>query len=356
MDENILDLAKKLISIPSVTENVKELDKVLDLCTSELRDFKVNNYKKNKTKSLLFFNTNKLPSNFNVVLNAHIDVVAGKKNQFQPKVKNGKLYGRGAQDMKSATAAMILLFKNLAKSVKYPLGLQIVTDEETGGYNGTGYQVEQGIRTNFGIFGEPTDLGISNQAKGVLWLKVVTKGKSGHAAHHWKHKNPVLETKRIIDALEKEFPAPDGAAWITTVIPTMISTSNKTFNKIAEDCILSLDIRYTPDQKDNVLRRVKKHLPQSSQVKIVINEPPHFTADNNPYIKRLIKSGVLITGSVLPLIQDHGGSDARFFGTVNCPSITFGPIGSGLHSDDEWVEIKSLVEYYRILENFLRSI
>ena len=134
------------------------------------------------------------PKKFKIILNAHLDVVSGREEQYKPYEKDGKLFGRGAIDMKGAAAVEILVFKEVAKRVSYPLALQLVTDEEIGGFCGTKYQIEKGVRADFVIAGEPTDFGVNNKAKGIIWLKIKTKGKSAHGAYPWRGKNALLIT------------------------------------------------------------------------------------------------------------------------------------------------------------------
>ena len=82
---------------------------------------------------------------FRVILNAHLDVVPAPPEQFRPRREGNRLYARGAQDMKVSALAQALAFRELAGPVGYPLALQLVTDEEVGGRNGTRYQLERGV-------------------------------------------------------------------------------------------------------------------------------------------------------------------------------------------------------------------
>src|SRR5437660_3367484 len=137
MLNEILSLSKILISVPTITGDEKSLELAVEIAYQDLYDYNVKRYHNNGISSLLYYNTNKFPEKFKVLLNTNLDVVPGKEFQFKPYEKNGRLYGRGSWDMKTATAAMILAFKEVAKQVDYPLGLQLVSDQEVGGKNGT---------------------------------------------------------------------------------------------------------------------------------------------------------------------------------------------------------------------------
>lgn len=108
-----------------------------------------------------------------LLLNGHVDVVSGKAELFIPKEMDGKLYGRGAADMKAGVAAMMAAMVELNKlDLQSKIQLQVVSDEEAGGENCSGYLAEQGYRGDFVICAEPTQLGIGLQAKGILNIDI----------------------------------------------------------------------------------------------------------------------------------------------------------------------------------------
>lgn len=354
MLKNIIELSRQLISVPSVTSDVTSLKKVINLASATLNEFKPQYFEKNNYPSTFF--SNKSTNRFKIILNAHLDVVAAKSDQFFPLEKDGKLFGRGAIDMKAAAAVQMLLFSELANKVSYPLGLQLVTDEETGGFNGTKYQVEKGIRADFVIAGEPTDFGINNKAKGILWAKITTRGKAAHAAYPWNGENAITSMADVINHIKKQFPVPQKESWVTTANIASIESSNKTFNKVPDDCTLSIDIRYIPEDEDTVQEKLVRELPKNTEYKILTKEPAQITDENNKYVQALRKSVKTATKKDSAVIVKHGGSDIRHFNAVGCTGVTFGPIGAGLHTDEEWVDVQSLQDYYDILKNFLLSI
>ena len=87
-----------------------------------------------------------------------------------------------------------------------------------------------------------------------------------------------------------------------------------------------------------------------------MQERPYFTDRDNPFIKKLEESITSVTKKTSELKGTHGASDVRFYTTMNVPVVEFGPIGSGAHSDNEWIDIQSLEDYYHTLKNFLLSI
>ena len=85
-------------------------------------------------------------------------------------------------------------------------------------------------------------------------------------------------------------------------------------------------------------------------------EPPQLTDENNEYVKLLKQSVKVITHSPPKIISKHGGSDIRHYNGIHVNGVTCGPVGEGLHGDCEWVLIKSLDTYYKILELFFTKL
>src|SRR5258708_5099020 len=182
MNNTILSLTKQLIRIPSTADNPAALDDILSLALSHLSDWSIERFEHQGVKSALIYKANTRPSQFKVILNGHLDIVPGLKQRYNPTVIGNKLLGVGALDMKASVACLITVFREVVDLVPYPLGLQLVTDEEIGGFHGTKYQIEQGVKADFVIAAEPTNFNIVHQAKGILQMKITAHGKTAHGA------------------------------------------------------------------------------------------------------------------------------------------------------------------------------
>src|SRR3989344_6889787 len=352
MSKELLNLAKKFISIESTADNQKARDEVLELALSHLKGFAIDRFENNGVKSALIYRGSKRPKKFKIILNGHLDVVPGKKTQYSPEIKGNRLYGVGSMDMKANVACIISVFKDMADKVSFPLGLQLVTDEEIGGFDGTKYQVDKGVRADFVIAAEPTNFNIANKAKGVLWLKVSAKGKTAHGAYPWRGKNAILMITKFLDRLYAKYPTPKKKEWVTTVNLSRIETSNQSFNKIPDDCEAWLDIRYIPEDSKMILEDINKLLPKGLKLDIVSFDPSLEVEGTNKYIGLLQKSVHSVRKSEAILYGAQGSSDARHFTEVGCSGVEFGPIGGGIGTDHEWVDIKSLGDYCKVLKNF----
>lgn len=354
MIDKILQLTKKFVSIRSTFDNPKALEEILKLSLSYLKGFTIERFEKNGVKSALIYNSKTKPKKFKIILNGHLDIIPAKESQFMPKIIGDKLYGAGSMDMKGSVTCLIMAFKEVADKVNYPLALQLVTDEEVGGSDGTKHQIEKGVRADFVIAGESTNFDIVNKTKGVLWLKISTKGVSAHGAYPWRGENAIWEMNEFLNALKVKYPIPHREEWITTVNLSRIETNNQAFNKIPDDCTVWLDIRYIPEEADIIMDGIKKLLPKGFVLNVVEQEPALLTDENN-YTKKFAAVAEQVIGEKVTSRGANGTSDVRHFVQVQCPGIEFGPIGDGIGSDNEWVLIPSLETYYQILVKYLVS-
>jgi len=362
MNNQILTLAKDLIAIPSVSGEIEESVAILELAKKQLAEYPFTPFASNSIPSLLYSNKGKDIKDFKIILNTHLDVVPADEQQFHPFERDGKLLGRGSYDTKAAGAAMIFLFKELAHTLAYPLALQITTDEEMGGENGTGYQIERGIRGDFVIASEcGSNFSIVHEAKSRLVVKLIANGKTSHSAYPWLGENAIWKLQQTIHSILQHYPPPAEEAYRTTVNITRMQTqgeekSEVAYNRTPDYCEALLDVRYVPAEKDLIVAQLQSLLTEGVEMQILHNTVPHQTDANNSYIKILQEVGAPILRKKLPVIKQHATSDVRLYSAVGCDGIEFGPIGKNQHAEEEWVDIKSLEQYYHILKTFLLSL
>lgn len=357
MNHKIIELTKKFIAIPSDSNNRSACLHILEEAKKELEGFSFTSFVKDDIPSLLYTNTSNPTKSCKILFNVHLDVVPGSKKQFIPLEKDGKLYGSGAYDMKAAGATMILLFKEIAHKIPYTLGLQLVTDEEVIGYKGVNHQISEGVSAEFVISGEcGSNLRIVNQLRGLYVVKLLASGVAAHAAYPWLGSNALLKLHKTIGEIMNQYPVPQAPSWQPTINIAKIETSNITHNKVPHDASAYLDIRYIQEDTDIVLKKIQSLLPDEITMEIIKTMPAHHTKKTNPFLQRLVHASREITHKDPQIAQSYAGSDIIFFSMKNIDSIEFGPVGDGQHSDEEWVDIQSLEDYYRILKHFLLSI
>lgn len=363
--EEIQKLTEDLIRFESTRDKPEEIQKCLNYIKDYLGDCQDVIIKEHSTTnkdtgeivpSLFVSFGTKNPA---ILLNGHIDVVPGKKNQYKPYAKNGKLYGRGAVDMKAGVATALYLFKSLAH-FKPDLGLMIVSDEEIGGFHGTKYLVKQGYGGGIVIASEPTyadnpeKLNIVTKEKGGLWVEIEEKGKSAHASRPWLGENAIEKLMKTFVKIKALFPkSNDPDNWYTTVNLGTIQGGD-TPNRIPDSAKMKLDIRHT--ENISIPEIVQKIKSVSKGIVKVITEVEILDNEQNNKDIQLLKASVSSTTKKnVNLLKEHGSSDLRFFSKKGIPAVLMGPLGANHHGDDEYVYLESVALLHKSLENFIKT-
>jgi len=357
----ILNLAQELIEVPSTSDNLQACQMVLEIAKNALtgtniEEFSSINSNGQSVPSLLFYNTDERPDRFKLLLNAHLDVVAADDSKlFIPMVRGDKLYGRGAQDMKAAAAALICVFNDVAHGLDSTIGLSLTVDEEVGGYNGALHQVENGVKAEVVIAGEPTDLEIGNQHKGLIGITLSAKTAGGHTAYDGDSSNALLQIINVQLQAARKYPGPDGT-WRTSCTPTITQTSNRANNVVPSDATGRLSIRYIPqDNADEIIDNISSIDPRIA-ISRSRGSPSHYTNPGHPGIQKLAESIQLVTGSPSGLRALPHSSDVVHWAIKSDAAVDFGPEGAGMHTTKEYVSLNSLEKYSTIIRNYLLSL
>jgi len=352
----IFTLSQDLIAIKTDPDNRPALNQALDLVASELTDFTVELFERNGARSLLAYTGNTRPETFKVILNGHLDVIPGKDWQYKARIDGDNMYGVGSMDMKSNVACMVEVFKDIAPKLDYPLALQIVTDEEIGGFDGTKLQIDEGVKADFVIAGETTQFNIVHQARGILQLKITSRGKTAHGAYPWRGENALEKLNTFLALLFEKMPNPGTEEWKSSINLAKIETPNISFNKIPDVATAWLDVRFVPQDADTMLPRIKSLLPADFELEINANEPYLFVEKDDEYLQKIQQAVKKVLNKESVCYGAFGSSDARFYTQVGSKGVEFGPVGGGIGTDDEWVSIQSLQDFYDILNSFLVSL
>jgi succinyl-diaminopimelate desuccinylase len=355
-----LAAAAELLAVPSTGDQPAELRRALDFAlTFTGPGFTVERFESGGKPSALVYLGPVRPARFRVVLNAHLDVVPADASQFRPRRDGDRLYARGAQDMKVTGLVQALVFRELAAALPYPAGLQLVTDEEVGGRDGTGHQVEQGVTSEFVIIGETSGLRIVTESKGILRVTLRAEGRGAHGAYPWLGDNALLKLHRTVDKLLAVYPVPAEEAWRTTVNLASVSTSNQARNQVPADAEAWLDIRFPagdPDLYGADAEQIAAYLQGfcESGVSAVVDsaDQPH-RADVDGADVAALQRAARAQGFSGDFLRKHGSGDARFYGQRGVNSVAFGTGGGGQHGAGEYVDVTTIEPYYRALRAFL---
>jgi len=365
-EEALLSAVKELIAIKSTADNPAGLraayDYMRDIVLSCNKDITIEEFESNGKPSFLAYRGEQRPKKFQIILNAHVDVVPGKSEQYQAFIKDGKLYGRGAYDMKAAAVVLAQVFCEFVDKASYGLALQVVTDEENSGAHGTLHQIKQGIRGDFVICGEcgrSTDSHeIANEAKGIAVASLGFRGSSTHGAYPWKGDNAALKALRFTQLLYEKYPAPTEATTESTFTITSVDATSDAYTKTPDLAVVNVDARYAPSDPNF---RSKAHFaaligeidPNAEILKLYDFSSPIYTSPHNPSLLSLLASAEKIEGAEFSLVRRNGTSDGRHYGDVGCESCEFGIAGEHQHGDDEYITLEAFRNYLDTMRDFL---
>lgn len=345
---NCLTILDQLVKIRSTSANRLACHEVLMFAQSLIKDSHFD-----QKLGVMWWGHPDLSST-NWLINTHIDVVPGSDDQFNIQFKRDRALGRGVADVKGCAAAIIEkanYWDSKAKSKK--LTFMLVSDEEIGG-SSTKRLLTTMSALKGAIFLEPSNLHITTQAKGMIQIKITAKGTSCHGSRPWDGQNAIEMLARGLVQFRMTHPTPIQETRTTTFSFSQIN-GGQAINQVPSAAELWCDIRYNPtDDPSQIVNQIKSNF-TSCHVTLVTCESP-ILCEKNSSIFRAIKSAFIASGTN-PLTQfDHGTSDARHATALNIPALVFGPKGGGLHSDAEWVSIKSLYKVQHILDHLINNI
>jgi len=346
-------ITEELIRYRTITGISEEIEKGLKFIRSLFgSEFEVEEFENEGVKSLLI--SHQKTQDVDFLLHGHLDVVSAEKELFEPRTQDGRLYGRGSADMKSGLACLMKVLKELDVE---GLALLVTSDEEKGGFNGTGYVIEESdIDPDLVISAEPDDSGsfpsIVTKQKGVFQVKASVTGESAHAS---KPEKGVNAAEKLIDIYREEIrPLFDHTYEFSTTVNLGKFESGDVMNRVPNSAEIYLDIRYSDQYpKDEVLEDLSDI--EGLDVEVTAEAPMMKTSEKNGIVQQLADSIEEVSGVKPGFRSEAFASDMRFFTEKEVPAVCFGPEGYNLHSRDEYVEIGSMEDYCEMLKNFLES-
>jgi succinyl-diaminopimelate desuccinylase len=293
-----------------------------------------------------------------IVFHGHLDVVPAREEQFRPRLEDDRLYGRGAYDMKGALAAMMGAVQELRDARDVGVVLAIVPDEESEEEvdRGTNFLIRSGFSGDFAITGEPTDLHIGVQAKGVLALRLQVAGTAAHGSTPWLGDNAILKALDVFRAIETlPFARESSDLFDRPSINLGRILGGDALNKVPDSCVIDVDIRYLPDQHPD---EIKAQVADLEGVAIVaqFHRVPAIVERNNPFVTVLSECASKLLETETISVGRDGASDAICFLEAGVPAVEFGPLGAGHHGPAEWVSLSSLTSYKQTLVEFVELI
>lgn len=303
----------------------------------------------------------------NLLFTGHIDTVEdyGYPNLFTPYIKDNKIYGRGTSDMKGPIASMIMaaiLLKKLNIKPKMNLTLAFVVDEEFTSI-GTEALIENGLKANVAILGEPTNMNISIGHRGLEWIIIEVYGVGTHGGTSSKGVNAITKAAKLVSEIDDKI-----ANRLKNVNDPILGNPAMNFgvfnagyqpSTVPDKCTIKIDRRWVFGETiEDIYKEYQLIIDELSQkdkeftAKLFrdyqnMNKMEHRPVaidKEDSIVKELFKTIELVTNSCAETNTFSGWTDASLLGNYgNIPTVIFGPGDiSTAHSEKEYIEIDQL--------------
>ncbi len=358
---NVIDLFMKLLSFESITPDDAGS---LAFIESYMEGFEATYVNEGGVKNL--FLTKKFSEGPHLCFAGHVDVVpAGdgwETNPFVPTIKEGKIYARGAQDMKSGVAAFLQASRE-AVDFQGRLSILLTSDEEGEAQFGTVIMLEHlkkiGRLPDYCIVAEPTceetfgdaiKIGRRGSINGYLTIK----GKQGHAAYPEKAVNPVHQIAHLfqelagvhLDAGCNDF---SPSQMVITDIRGGMQVTNVTPGSL--EIMFNVRNSTKTTQKDITLYIAEILKGIDYDLKLTQGSYPFVTKRDSKIVKQLSESIEKVTGVKTKLSTAGGTSDARFMGAFGIDVVEFGVINDTIHAPNERTSIEEVEKLYTVFKD-----
>ena len=314
----------------------------------------------------------------NICFAGHVDVVPTGDiekwsiDPFGGEIKQGKIWGRGAADMKSGIAAFLSSVSNfLSKEKDFEkigsISFLITSDEEGKAINGTKKVVEwleeKQEKITACIVGEPTNVSemgdtikVGRRGSFTGFLKV--KGVQGHVGYPHLADNPINSLIKMLEPFVKIY-LDEGTENFqpSSVMVTSVDVNNNASNVIPGEVSATFNIRFNNLHTINSLKAMLKNqfnkITQNYEFDYYCNAEPFLTSDE--FLKITIEKAIKSVVKINPKQSTSGGtSDARFISKI-CPVIEFGLVGKTMHKIDENVDVDDITKLVSIYSFFLSN-
>lgn len=363
---NTIELAKQLISYDTTSPVIEE--DVFDFLKGvlEVHGVDVEIHTNNEVKSLTATTGD---TGTRVCFNGHVDVVPANNgwsvtDPFEPKVVDGKLYGRGAADMKGGLAAQIMAFLDLHDDPEFTdaVTLMVVGDEEIGGYDGTKVLLNDVPQFDYAIVGEPTDCNIQVGVRGIYWVDVFLHGDSVHASRPNLVDSVLEDLPHVLNALNNmELTYDEDDILPAPTAPVTVVETEGPQNSVPGQVRIGMDIRYLPgqtvEQVEDDIRNVLDPLEAEYELRIT-DHGAAFKLEDDRFLDIATDAVESVTDRTPRHVTDGGSSDGRFFAEQGTPFIELGPNREPGHQADEWCRVdhlKQLREMYCMIAKRLAA-
>jgi acetylornithine deacetylase len=284
----------------------------------------------------------------------HVDTVGitGMNRPFDPVTRDGRLYGRGSQDMKGGVAAMIGAARMIAESGGLANGRLIVAsvvDEEHASIGAEALVASW--RADGAVVTEPTDLDVAVAHKGFQWVEVETRGRAAHGSRPLEGRDAILRMGRVLHRLEKHDRAlqkrqPHPRLGTASLHASLVG-GGRELSSYPDTCTLTLERRTLPGEPLGVALAEVQEILESlraadaefeAEARGILGRDG-YEIDPSARLPSLLVGAATSAGYSPSQVGMTFWTDAAILGGAGIPSVLFGPGGAGLHSAEEYVRV-----------------
>jgi acetylornithine deacetylase len=289
-----------------------------------------------------------------LMLNGHLDTVGveGMEAPFSAKIKNNRLYGRGAQDMKGGIAAALMAAATLAAGprLRGDLVIAAVADEEYKSL-GTRALLEE-ITTDAAIVLEPTSLEVATAHKGFVWAEIETLGNAAHGSRPQDGLDAIAMMGRVLGGIErlqgKLEEGPGHPLLGHGSIHASIISGGQELSSYPARCQLSVERRLLPGEDASTFKLELDEIVSSlsdqdrkfrARVTMGYSALALETAVESPIAQTLMGCARKVIGPFAKFGAQSFWTDAALLNEAGIASVIFGPGGAGMHSMEEYANL-----------------
>jgi acetylornithine deacetylase len=299
---------------------------------------------------------------------AHIDTVGGgdMPDPFTPRENQGRLYGRGALDIKSGVAAMSAAALAVAResdALRRPLLLAAVVDEES---NSIGTEALLGeYSAEAAVVLEPTDLRLVVAHKGYAWFEITTHGRAAHGSLPAEGRDAIRMMGRVLnllDALDRKLAQlPPHERLGRGSLHASLIRGGQELSSYPAECRLEIERRTLPGESDAQVEAELRTLLEGLETRdaefrgtlaYLGSRPPFEISPEAPIAAAVAEAIREVTGAV-ELSGMAAWTDTALLAAAGIPGVVFGPRGRGLHGAEEYVELESVYACAEVLRRLI---
>ena len=298
-----------------------------------------------------------------LMLNGHIDTVTleGNPEGITPRIENGKMYARGAYDMKCGVAALLMAASRAkASNLRGDVIVACVSDEE---YASIGsFEVVKTFKADAAIITEPTELELVTAHKGFVWLQISVHGKAAHGSRPLEGVDAIAKMGKVLVALEQM--DLDLRANLSHVmlhsgsVHASIISGGQELSSYPALCTAEVERRTIPGETLEVIeaqfRTMLENIKASDasfeySLKMGLERVPHEVSESELIVQTLLKNATGILEKTPKIRAETFWTDCAALSSAGIPSFLFGAAGAGAHSANEWVDLDSVTKLEEIL-------